>query len=363
MMTERQRLLTVLKGGEPDILPWYAELSQLYYAMGERGERPQKYDGDEGYLEFHKDLGAGVYCYSPFMFKPHHPQFTETRKDGYLYREYVTDIGSVDSKHKYMTESFCYARIKYFVESAEDMRVMQRVCEQTSYTDNYDEYKKIDVLWGGHGTPVSMFLGWVSPLQVMMAAWCGVQKTTEIIYDYPDEFDEFFKVASASQDAAFEIIANSPAEVVQFQENLSSEVTGRTLFQKYNAPLYKKRVNFLHKYGKKVGIHIDGTLKPCLGMLEECGFDYAEAVTPSPVGDVEPEDLRRLAGDTVIFGGLPGTIFSPVCSERSFSEHLDRVLNIFCTGKGYVLGVADQVPSDAIWERVAEVRRRLEKFY
>ena len=77
-------------------------------------------------------------------------------------------------------------------------------------------------------------------------------------------------------------------------------------------PYYKKITQRLHSAGKKVAIHIDGSLVPCLGMLSECGFDVADAVTPKPFGDVSIQDLRHTAGkDIIIWGGLPGGVFFP----------------------------------------------------
>ncbi len=92
-------------------------------------------------------------------------------------------------------------------------------------------------------------------------------------------------------------------------------------------------------------------------MLSDCGFDVAEAVTPYPLGDVKIKDLRKEAGkDLIIWGGLPGVMFSPLYSEQQFKSHLEELLETFPSGSGFILGVADQVPPDGLISRIKYVR-------
>jgi hypothetical protein len=130
--------------------------------------------------------------------------------------------------------------------------------------------------------------------------------------------------------------------------------------KKYNSEYYTKRINQLHEAGKYVSIHIDGTLRGCFELLEEAGFDAAEAVTPAPVGDILLEDLRKHSGSKmIIWGGLPGALFSPHYSEDEFDRHLNAVLATFKEDPLFVLGVADQVPPDGLISRIRKVRERI----
>ena len=149
---------------------------------------------------------------------------------------------------------------------------------------------------------------------------------------------------------------------MEYAENLSSEVTGASFFREFNMPHYIKRNYLLHEAGKFTGIHIDGTLRPCLSMLSECGFDAAEAVTPYPVGDIAIENLRKEAGkDLIIWGGIPGAMFSPHYSDSRFISHLEELMQAFPPGSGFVLGVADQVPPDGLVHRIKIVREMVDR--
>ena len=364
-MNERERLLSVLKGKRPDKVPWYADLAYLYDSLRLKGQLEDRFQGDAGYLEFHRELGAGIYLYAPDLWKQSHTQGTTYREDtrgDVRTCTFDTPIGTITSEHQYIPISTTWACTKHYVESIDDLMVMLHVFEHSEYSENYDAFKRIDELWGEYGLPVALAPISVSPLQKLFARWAGVENTMELYMEHEERFDEAIERIQVSEDRVFDILAASPAEVIEFPENLSSEITGRFFFEHYNLEYYRKRIRQLHDAGKIVSIHIDGTLKACLPLLREAGFDIAEAVTPAPVGDVPIEALRDVAGDDIVlWGGLPGALFSPVYSEDLFDAHLEKIMETFPLGSRFVLGVADQVPPDALMHRVTKVRDVVER--
>lgn len=363
-MNPRERLLCVLEGRTPDKVPWYADLVYLYDSLRLKGQLEDRFQGDTGYLEFHRELGAGIYLYAPNL-------WAHSYSGGVTYREesrgevrtstFNTPIGTLTSVHEYIPISTTWACTKHFVESIDDLRVMLHVFEHSLYSENYAAFRRIDDLWGEYGLPVALAPISVSPLQKLFARWAGVENTMELFMEHEDTFDEVIERIQVSEDPVFEILAASPAAVIEFPENLSSEITGRFFFERYNLDYYRRRIRQLHDAAKIVSIHIDGTLKACLPLLQEAGFDIAEAVTPAPVGDVPIEELRATAGnDIIIWGGLPGALFSSAYSEDLFDAHLAKVLETFPRGSRFVLGVADQVPPDALIHRVIKVRDAVE---
>lgn len=362
-MTEKERLLKILKGEKSDKTPWYADLSYFYNSMEIKGTLKDKYKGDEGYLDFYKDLGAGICFYPPFLWESHlnnDISFSETKDSEQHVCVYNTPKGNIRSVQKYSPDTYSWAYTEHFVKDIDDLRVMLYIFQNTKYTENYKDFTRIEKLWGENGIATGIAPISVAPLQKLLARWAGIEKTIDIYMDDMDEFEEILCMMQDTEDEVFDILCKSPATYIEFAENLSSEITGKTFFEKYNMPYYKKRIEQLHQAGKYVGIHIDGTLNSCLPLLEPCGFDVAEAVTPFPVGDVKIEDLRKVAGDKiVIWGGLPGALFSPSYSDDDFKEHLEKVLDVFRNDTRFVLGVADQVPPDGLEHRIKLVREMI----
>ena len=365
-MNERYLLMKVLNGEITKKKPWFADLSYLYSSLITKGELEDKYKGEVGYLQFHKDLGAGICFYSPFVWKFEYSggiTYSESEQAGVRTSIFQTPHGSISSKQEYSPSTYSWAYTEHFVKSIDDLKIMVFIFENTKYTENFNDFDRIDKLWGNVGIAACLAPISVSPIQKLLSRWAGVEKTIEIFMDYTEEFEGILERIQIAEDPVFEIITRSSAQYIEFAENLSSEITGKTLFEKYNMPYYIKRINQLHKAKKHVGIHIDGTLRACFPLLERCGFDVAEAVTPAPVGDIEVEGLRVLAGDKiVIWGGIPGAIFSDIYSEDEFENHVTLVLRNFKEDKRFVLGVADQVPPDGLISRIKKVRELVDKF-
>jgi len=362
-MNEQERILCVLNKKEPDKTPWFADLSYLYKSMEIKGTLSSKYVGEEGYLEFHKDLGAGICFYAPFPWSSSYTdkiQYNIQNKKNTRITEYVTALGSISCEERFLPETFSWAITKHYINSIDDLRIMTFIHENTIYSKNFTEFSRISNLWGNHGIAAAFPSISSAPLQKLLARWAGIENTVNIYMDHGDEFETLLNKIDIAESPIFDILCDSTCEYVEFAENLSSEVTGATFFQQFNMPHYQKRNKQLHDAGKFTGIHIDGTLKPCLSMLFKCGFDVAEAVTPFPIGDIHIKDLRKEAGeDLIIWGGLPGVLFSPLYPEGQFRAHLNELLEVFSPGSNFILGVADQVPPDGLLSRIKYVREVL----
>lgn len=357
-MSIRSDVLDLLNGRPGATVPWFGDLSYYYFSLQRRGTLAGKHQGPEGEKRFYTDFGVGIYLYTPDAFAVgYSPEVrrTEESTPERITIRYDTPVGSIASVQNYVPGMYCFAYAKHFVESLADLRVMRFVYEHALYTPNYRAYQEYDTLWGEEGIGFAMAEASMAPLQKLLSRWAGLETTVSLLHEHPEEVAEIFAAIEASQEPLVEVLAGSPATVVILPENLASQVVGERFFRQYDMPYYKKIVRRLQAAGKKVAIHIDGGLKPCLGLLAECGFDIAEAVTPAPFGDLAVEDLRRVAGpDIVLWGGLPGGIFSRNYSDEYFEQYVLEVLRR--ADDRFVLGVADQVPPDAVPRRIGRVR-------
>ena len=357
-MSIRSEVLGLLDGKPGRRVPWFGDLSYYYYSLQRQDRLEGRHRGPEGEKRFYADFGVGIYLYTPDVFRIRYTDrvtYTEITTPERILLSFQTPVGAIQSVQVYVPGMYCFAYAKHFVETIDDLRVMRFVFENARYDENYDAYLSADRLWGEDGIGFAMAVASMAPMQKLLSRWAGVETTVALSQDHPEEFERTFTAIEESQEALVDVLAGSPAAVVILPENLASQVVGESFFRRYNMPYYRRIVERLHAAGKKVAIHIDGGLKPCLGLLSDCGFDIAEAVTPAPFGDLAVEDLRRAAGpDIVIWGGLPGGIFSRNYSDQYFERYVLNVLRH--ADRRFVLGVADQVPPDAVPERIGRVR-------
>jgi len=248
------------------------------------------------------------------------------------------------------------------VKNAEDLRVVRYLFSHRTIAPHYEDFERVDRLWNGWGMACAVAPCCVCPLQRLLTRWAGLPLTVELLADAREEMEETFACLEEADDPIFQILCSSPARLIIFPENLSGEVTGRNLLRRYAIPYWQRRVEQLHRAGKLVALHNDGTLRASLPLLLDAGLDAVESVTPAPVGDMTVEEIRTAtARKAVVWGGLPGALFSPLYSEDFFVAHIRHVLDVFPPGSGFILASADQVPPDATLSRIRLVREIAEE--
>lgn len=370
-MTLKERILSVFNRQTPDVMPWFADLTYWYSSAAYRGILDPKYRG-EGVVKLYEDLGCG--CHEHALNLPCKLTYTdegikvkvaeEKDIDGKPFRqrvEWITPIGTLTQTKEFEPLSFSWAYREYPVKTPEDLKVLRFLFAHQRATPDYSVQERQIKLFGDWG--VASSIPPRSPLANLIVIWMGVINTVYALNDAPAEVEETMEVMGAADDPIYEAIYRSPAPLVYFGENITGEVVSPTLFKKYYAPYYRRRVPMLHWAGKKIFVHIDGTMRTVLPLIAETGIDCAQSLTVAPVGDVPVEELRQLAGDDLIlWAGIPAAYFSPLYSEAEVRRVVMESIEHHLVGAKFIMGVCDQVPPDGDLRRVELVSELVEKY-
>lgn len=347
-MTSRERLTAALRQQPVDRLPWTADITYYNFAMREQGRLDAKYDGIEGYLLQHEELGVDPYFdYDEFYpFDIIHDGVTiETQRRGRdEITTYTLGTQSLHAVNRYVPEGFSWAPFKHAVETTADLAVLLEILRRTRIVPQMERHRGRQQRWGKRGL---LSIGVPrTPIPALIAEWCGIMATTYMSMDAPDLFADVLAAFDRVQDPVYEAYAEYRPVVVHFADNISGENVG-SFWDKYMAPVYRRRLKQLRDAGILCVIHNDGTVASILGKIAATGFDGAESLTPAPVGDAEVAELRTIAGrdDFILWGMVPGAMFSKSWSEEKFREHIAAVLDK-CSAP-FILGTADQVPPDS----------------
>lgn len=358
----RARVLTLLTGGTPDRVPWFGDLDYLATARIARGECPPDFKASAAYVDWHRDLGLGFYLqgYFPFRAIVDDCRVTEWREGTTRFRRFATPVGHLREAWTWLPASFTEGPVEHLVKTAADLPAYQFIHAHTRYEADYAFGKMRQAQIGDAG--VSLAYLPKSPLMQLVALDAGIVAAVEMWSDAPELFAETLAVVGRSHDAAAALAVAGPDEVLMVPENLSSELIGPAWFETFLRPYQTRWVQRIRAAGKFSCLHLDGTLR---GLLrEECrvGFDFIEALTPAPVGDLAVEDWAAYGGDTAtrFWGGVPGAYFSPQVSEAEFERHVRATLAVMRRTPRYVLGVADQVPPDGLESRLRRVAELVE---
>ena len=363
-MTLRERLAAVLKGEAPDVVPWFTDMTYWHHGQAQAGKLPERYAGGDGLLQLHRDLGVGVYLFTPPLVRIEHDpdlfRWESFPVDERCTRTVVTSPeGTLEGAAKACPDSASHAILEYPLKTADDLRVIRAWYEGMSVAPNYDEVLAWDESLGGDGYGMPLIPR--TPLATLAAQWAGLTNLSYIIADAPDQFEETLGVMRRCEDEMFRLYAESPCPALEIGENLSAEAMGG-LWRRYSRDYYRERLDLLHARGKKVGCHIDGTLGRLLGELAEVGIDFPESVVPAPVGDLTLGEIRDAVGpETIIWGGVPAAMFAPPFDADWVLDFVREVVDVLGAEGRLVLAGADQVPPNGDVDLVRRIGELLEE--
>jgi uroporphyrinogen-III decarboxylase len=363
-MTPRDRILAILKGEQPDQVPWCGDLDYWANSLIKRGLKPGDFILSNDYIQWHRDLGVGFYLQGYFPYKQilSNCKENEWYEGNKHYKEISTPAGAVRECWEYIPTSYSDGPVEHFIKSAADIPVMKFIYKNARFEPDYDIANLRRRQVGDQGV-VLCYLP-KSPFMHLMALEAGVEAVTMAALTMPDELKDLLDTMKTAFDQAAQIAVDCPAEVLMIPENLSSEMVGPDLFKLYMYDYQKEWTGKIRQAGKYSFIHIDGTLAGLLQHESEVGFTVLEALTPYPVGDMKFEELEPFTGDSksILWGGVPGSYFTDCVSDEEFDLHVKYLLSIMVKKPRFVLGVADQVPPDGLERRVRRVSELVDEF-
>ncbi len=363
-MTTRERILRTFAKEPRDKVVWQPRIYYWYNGRQADGTMPEKYRG-KSMLDIYDDLRASPRYPSEVMevslFRTElddQVQLSVSDQGEEIVTVYQTPIGSLHEVVRKGTMGAGGYHIEHPVKTPQDMEVMKYVLEHTHFSFDQEAFERAEATLGPRGVTQEFYFR--APYQRLVISYMGCQNTIYALNDYLHETEDFMRAIAAWDDRMYEVILNSPMKILNFGENIDANIDSPRLFEEYLIPYYRRRVAQVHQAGKFCHIHMDGSLKPLLPLINEAGFDGIEAATPLPQGDVTLEELKAALGDTILLDGIPAILFLPQYSERQLLDFATRVLDIFAPN--LILGISDELPPPADIEKVGLVSKLVEDY-
>ncbi len=223
-MNFRQRLLAVLNGEQPDIMPWFADLSYWYTAQRLAGTLPSEYEGDAGYIKLHVDHNVGYYLGYVWATTDTYQNVAITREtEGPVTTtRWATPVGEIVDQDKFLAETASSAPVKWPVATLDDLQVLRYIADATRSESNYDQFEILERLANGHDHPT--VLPPRSPVSQMLAQWTGVTNFAYLLTDAPQEVELTLDALARAADGAYNAILSWDTPFVELPDNLTGEV-------------------------------------------------------------------------------------------------------------------------------------------
>lgn len=194
----------------------------------------------------------------------------------------------------------------------------------------------------------------------------GWEQGLYLWFDHQDRIDEVLELYEQVHLEHIRLLAeNSPAVIIHLGDNMDQLMMSPDLFRRYALPFYAKVARIVHGAGKLLSVHWCGRTRRLLPLLPGAGVDIVEAVVTEPMSDLTVEEaLASLGGQVVMQGALPSVL---MCHEGGSRQDLVRYVRHIVRDvhprRSFVLGMGDNVPPNADFERVRMVSELVAEAY
>lgn len=347
-MNIKERILTAMNWGEPDRVPL-----TVYEMMVPRGWTERRL----------RESGVGLIMRPP----AHRVEYREVEiitreywENGrpFIRRTIRTPVGEVWQKlepdRAYGTSNWIH---EHFIKEPDDYRVMEFYIRDAIYRDNYDVIRESQRRMGSDGIVIVRVAK--SPIQEMLYQMMGLEQFSEDYHLRRDLFDSLHATMVKRYAELYELAAQSPVEILQLGDNITSDVVGKERFRNYLMPEYRKLMKRLAGTGKKLAVHMDGRLKSLMEDIAAAEFDIVEAMTPSPMGDVSVREAREAWPDKALWINFTSSMH--IEPAEVIEKHTRQLLEEAKTKRGFAISVTEDAPVEALEKSLAVISRVLQE--
>ena len=347
-MNTKERILAALNWSEPDRVPLTVYDSLLPRGVNERLLR---------------EIGLGLITRLPSHRIEHRKVEILTREyweDGrpFIRRMIRTPVGEVlqvlQPDQAYGTSNWIQ---EHFIKTPEDYRVMEFYYRDMLFRDNYDAIREHQRRLGPDGIVIVRLAK--SPIQEMLYQMMGMERFGEDYHIRRDLFDSLHATMVRRYEELYELATNSPVEIIQLGDNISSDVVGRERFRNYLMPEYEKVSERLAAVGKKLAVHMDGRLRSLVKEIGTAEFDILEAMTPSPMGDVSVKEAREAWPEKALWINFTSSIH--IEPPAVIEAHTRQLLQEAGSKRGFAISVTEDAPVEALERSLAVISRVLQE--
>jgi hypothetical protein len=368
-MTLRERILAVYRGERPDVVPFMLDLSHWFY---HRTRRP--WDLSVAYVEpehdliaFHREHHVGFYlpnlaAFYSVIYPGDVRVTTEKRQIGgvpeILWRM-ETRSGCIERTRVWQQQTYSWPISRWGFSDEAGLRIFGEAMCRRRFVPHWDRFRQWDQCVGDLGV-VYLPFGY-SAIGHLLNYWMGIEAVAFATVDFPQALRETVDSVNANLLELVDLCCTSPAHVVIMGDNISGDVQPPAFFNQWSRAFYQEAVRRLHVAGKYVAVHTDGRLRGALGMVRDTGADCADAVTPTPMGDLTPAQCRAEAGNRFILsGGVSPDLWRPEVPLELFAAKVLEWLAQKQATFRFIANAGDQVPPGADPRRITLMRDLVE---
>jgi hypothetical protein len=356
-MTKRERYLKALRNESVDQLVWAPNFDYWLRVNEAEGTMPQKFKGMDR-NDIVRAIGAYIWNRAEGLKTVYDRNIKETWTESKeaTVQEFSTPLGAI---RQVWTKSEGEHRSKFLsehlIKDIETLKIVKYVYEGTHYEPWYEPTQRALKETGEDGVVLHSYF--CVPFIEYSKTLAGYINGFYLWNDYREQVDSLIDVIFKNFVEGYKVLSDGPADIIATGDNMDGTTISPTIFKEYAVPFYQEIRKFVNAKGKIFEGHWCGRTQNLLSHTPGCGLDVVEAIVTSPMADISlSQALDALKGEVVLQGGLPAVL---VCHEggdwKKFEDYISNIILPLRGKKGFILGMADNVPPNADFSRVEAI--------
>ncbi|MHB1001682.1 MAG: uroporphyrinogen decarboxylase family protein [Armatimonadota bacterium] len=354
-MTSRERIIAAIEGKPVDHVPFCPFLAYVWEYFPAEVQ-------SKGPLAFHHDTGAdplwrGAPC--PVEQVIDGITVNSYNESDRLITETVTPAGTIRMTYRTSIDGGTAFLVEHPLKTEDDFKVQLWIEEHTKFRmANQAPVKEAVSL---DGVAIGMLVPRAkTAFQTMIEHLVGTEELVYALYDFPETVEALLQTMVENDLKAARMSAESDYAYFLTWEDSSTQNYSPALYDKYIAPEIMAYCDILGANSKSYIQHACGHLKNLLPSMKNCGVKMVESLSPSPTGNIEIADARKILGAEVgIIGGIEPTKFLNL-SMLELEGYVDQVIRDG-SGGPFILANSDSCPPGVTVEKfklAADVAKR-----
>ncbi|OHB52426.1 MAG: hypothetical protein A2Y10_10590 [Planctomycetes bacterium GWF2_41_51] len=366
-MTSRQRILAVLKGQQPDRIPWMPLCSYSYFGSVPDYTAGADYLSAEGLktrIDFYNNVIKADYLQWSALFYNLNcsakVEIHRSQSDNKHRTEYRTPVGIIAEETSYSDVAKTWFHSKMLLERAEDMKVFQYVVENQTCQLDERLFEHLKIL--GQAGVIFLYVP-PPPLKDMLLHYLKLENAVYIIQDNKNIFDDLVTAMDARNQQIYKIMADTPGEVFNDSAVTGTGMISPNIFNEYYLPYTKRYAEILHSKGKLYTNHTSGEpLWGIVNMINDSNIDALYGVADLGQDDTIDKLCKGLKNNITIIGGGLAPNFLATSSIEEIKEKTKNVLSKMLSGGRFMLGTDDDTVYGTPCENLKAVGETVEQY-
>lgn len=231
-------------------------------------------------------------------------------------------------------------QLEWPFKGPEDYAAIESMIRDRRYLPSYTPFLKAQEQIGGEAFFKTAAPG--CPLHDLIYSIMGLERFSIEWEERRDQVLALHQAMTENQRPLYEIVARSPAAIVQCGGNYSPQVLGKERLVEYVLPHWEEVGAILHTRGKLLGCHLDADNRLWATQVGQSPLDWIEAFSPAPDTDMTVAQARAAWPGKVLFINFPSAVHLE--SAPTIAATTRQILREAAPGDRFIVGITENVP-------------------